>query len=90
MILIVIDYMSFLEKNITTKFKNNLIILDNASSHRNAKIKELVNKHNKLLYSTPYQHYTNSIDNFFSMMKSRLYKLNGVIYDELNNNIKKY
>jgi hypothetical protein len=35
----------FLEKFITTKFKNKLIILDNASSHRNAKIKELVNKH---------------------------------------------
>ena len=36
----------FLEKNITKKYKNKLIILDNASSHRNAKIKELVNKHN--------------------------------------------
>ena len=79
----------FLEKNITTKFKNKLIILDNASSHRNAKIKELVNKHNKLLYSIPYQHYTNSIENFFSMMKSRLYKLNGVTYNELHDNIGK-
>jgi transposase len=45
----------FLEKYITSKFKNKLIILDNASSHRNAKIKELVNKHNTLLYSVPYQ-----------------------------------
>jgi hypothetical protein len=46
----------FLEKYITKKYKNKLIILDNASSHRNAKIKELVNKHNTLLYSVPYQH----------------------------------
>ena len=30
--------------------ENKLIILDNARSHRNAKIKELVNKHNHLLY----------------------------------------
>ena len=67
----------FLEKHITTKYKNKLIILDNASSHRNAKIKELVNKHNTLLYSVPYQHFTNSIENYFSMMKSRLYKLDG-------------
>ena len=64
----------FLEKHITTKYKNKLIILDNASSHRNAKIKELVYRHNNLLYSIPYQHFTNSIENYFSMMKSRLYK----------------
>ena len=66
--LIVIDYMNFW-KYITKKYKNKLIILDNASSHRNAKIKELVNKHNTLLYSVPYQHFTNSIENYFSMMK---------------------
>ena len=41
----------FLEKYITKKYKNKLIILDNASSHRNEKIKELLNKHNTLLYS---------------------------------------
>jgi hypothetical protein len=52
----------FLEKHITTKYKNKLIILDNTSSHRNAKIKALVNKHN-ILYSVPYQHFTNSIEN---------------------------
>ena len=77
----------FLEKFITTKFKNKLIILDNASSHRNAKIKELVNKHNHLLYSVPYQHFTNSIENYFSMMKSRLHKLEGLTYDDLKQNI---
>ena len=32
----------FLEKYITTKYKNKLIILDNASCHRNEKIKELI------------------------------------------------
>ena len=79
----------FLEENITSKYKNKLIILDNASSHRNDKIKKLVNKHNTLLYSVPYQHYTNSIENFFSMMKSKLQKLEGSTYNELYNNIKK-
>ena len=68
----------FLEKYITKKYKNKLIILDNASSHRNEKIKELLNKHNTLLYSVPYQHFTNSIENYFSMMKSRLQKLDGL------------
>ena len=79
----------FLQEHITTKFKNKLIILDNASSHRNAKIKELVNKHNNLLYSVPYQHFTNSIENFFSMLKSRLQKLEGLKYEELKKNIEK-
>lgn len=79
----------FLEKYITSKFKNKLIILDNASSHRNDKIKELVNKDNILLYSVPYQHFTNSIENYFSMMKARLQKLEGSTYNELNENIKK-
>ena len=80
---------TFLETHITGKYKNKLIILDNASSHRNAKIKELVNKHNHLLYSVPYQHFTNSIENYFSMMKSRLHKLEGLTYDDLKKNIDK-
>ena len=69
--------------------KNKLIILDNASSHRNERIKALVNKHNNLLYAVPYQHFTNSIENYFSMMKSRLQKLNGLTYNNLKENINK-
>ena len=64
----------FLQTHITNNYKNKLIILDNASSHRNERIKELVNKHNKILYTVPYQHFTNIIENYFSMLKSRLYK----------------
>jgi transposase len=79
----------FLEKHITNEFKNKLIILDNASSHRNPKVKEIINKHNHLLYAVPYQHFTNSIENYFSMLKSRLQKLDGLTHDELKRNITK-
>jgi hypothetical protein len=79
----------FLEKYITTKFKNKLIILDNASSHINERIKELVNKHNNILYAVPYQHFTNSIENYFSMLKSRLQKLDGLTREKLKENIEK-
>ena len=79
----------FLEKYITTKFKNKLIILDNASSHRNERIKEVVNKHNNILYAVPYQHFTNSIENYFSMLKSRLQKLDGLTHEKLKENIEK-
>jgi hypothetical protein len=77
----------FLEANITNKFKNKLIILDNASSHRNPKVKEVINKDNHLLYAVPYQHFTNSIENYFSMLKSRLQKLDGLTHAELKENI---
>lgn len=79
----------FLEENITTKYKNKLIILDNASSHRNATIKEIVNKNNELLHSVPYQHYTNAIEQFFSVLKSHLQKMKGNKFTELNDNIRK-
>ena len=77
----------FLEKNITSKLKNKLIILDNASSHRNELIKELIRKNNHILYAVPYQHFTNSIENYFSMMKSRLQKTEGLKYIDLKANI---
>jgi hypothetical protein len=77
----------FLEKNITSKLRNKLIILDNASSHKNERIKELVNKHNNILYTVPYQHFTNSIENYFSMLKSQLQKLDGLTHEKLKENI---
>ena len=79
----------FLEKFITEKYKNKLIILDNASSHRNQRIKDLANKHNNILYAVPYQHFTNSIENYFSMLKSRLQKLDGLTHIKLKENITK-
>jgi hypothetical protein len=80
---------TFLETHILNKYRNKLIILDNASSHRNEIIKNLINQNNKVLYSVPYQHFTNSIENFFSMFKSRLSKLDGLTYNELKVNINK-
>ncbi len=79
----------FLEHNITSKLRNKLIILDNASAHRNERIKTLVNQHNHILYAVPYQHFTNSIENYFSMLKSRLQKLEGLKYENLKKNINK-
>jgi hypothetical protein len=41
------------------------------------------------LYFIHYQHFTNSIENYFSMFKSRLSKLDGLTYNELKVNINK-
>jgi hypothetical protein len=51
--------------------------------------KALVNKHNNILYAVPYQHFINSIENYFSMLKSILQKLEGLKYGNLKENIKK-
>ena len=40
-----------------------------------------------ILYAVPYQHFTNSIENYFSMLKSRLQKLDGLTHAELKENI---
>ena len=39
-----------LEKFITNKYTDKVIILDNASSHRNEIVKKLINRNNKLIY----------------------------------------
>jgi hypothetical protein len=49
----------------------------------------LINKKNKLLYSIPYQHYTNVIENYFSIFKSKIRKLEGLTYTEIKENISK-
>ena len=79
----------FIQTHISGKYKNKLIILDNASSHRNPKVKEIINKENHLLYAVPYQHFTNSIENYFSILKFRLQKLDGLTHSALKENITK-
>lgn len=78
----------FINKFINGKHKNKLIILDNASSHRNQLVKDVIKKDNNLLYAVPYQHYTNAIEGYFNVLKSRLQKKKGLTYDELVNNVK--
>jgi len=39
--------------------------------------------------AVPYQHFTNSIENYFSMLKSRLQKLDGLTHEKLKENIEK-
>ncbi len=40
------------------------------------------------MYSIPYQHYTNAIEQFFSVFKSRLRKMKGNSLTQLKANIK--
>ena len=40
------------------------------------------------MYAVPYQHYTNAIERYFNVLKSRLQKKKGLTYNELVNNVK--
>lgn len=64
----------FLENDVLRNAKGKVIVLDNASSHRNPEVKKFILKNNNLLYSVPYQHFTNPIENFFSVLKSHIQK----------------
>jgi hypothetical protein len=69
--------------------KNKLIILDNASSHKNKQVQNAIIKNNFLLYSVPYQHGTQAMEGFFNILKSRLkQKSSDLSYNNLCLNIK--
>ena len=51
------------------------------------KVKDLVNKNNEILYSVPYQHFTNATENWVSVLKSKLQKKQGLTYNHLQTNI---
>jgi transposase len=78
-------FVEFLEANIFNKYKNHLIILDNAGSHNNEFVKQaIINSGNKYLFTIPYTPKTNPIEQYFNQIKYYL-KLNKKVlkYDEL-------
>ena len=85
-------FVDFLEENIFNKYKDNLIILDNAGSHNNQYVKDAILKSgNKYLFSIPYNPKTNRcIEEYFNQIKHYL-KLNKKVlkYDELKEAVKK-
>ncbi len=84
-------FVEFLEANIFNKFKNYLIILDNAGSHNNEYVKQaIINSGNKYLFSLLYTPKTNApIEQYFNQIKHYL-RLNKKVlkYDELAIEIK--
>jgi transposase len=64
------EFNKFIDKYINKKYKNHLILLDNASFHRSKLIKQKIkDSKNELLYTIPYHPETNPIEEFFSQLK---------------------
>ena len=80
----------FFQTFIFNKYKNHLIILDNAGSHKNNYVKDaIINSKNKYLFSVPYTPKTNPIEMLFNQIKHYL-KLNKKVlkFNELKEEVK--
>lgn len=80
----------FFKTFIFNKYKNHLIILDNAGSHKNNYVKDaIINSKNKYLFSVPYTPKTNPIEMLFNQIKHYL-KLNKKVlkFNELKEEVK--
>jgi hypothetical protein len=82
--------LKFLEKNIFPYYKGILIVLDNAKSHNNELIKNVIIKSgNDYLFAVPYTPKTNNpIEAYFNQIKTYMKKNRNVEnYEKLENNI---
>jgi transposase len=79
----------FYNEYIANKYKNYLILMDNAMPHKSKIIRERIKEtDNYLLYTVPYHPETNPIEEFFSQLKHYIKKLSPQSYEEINRVIK--
>jgi len=81
----------FLQNYIFQKYKNYLLVLDNARAHNNNLVKqEIIDSDNKYLFTVPYTPKTNAIEMWFNQIKHSL-KLNKKVlkFNELKLEVKK-
>ena len=81
----------FLKENVFGKYKDNLIVLDNAGSHRNEYVKQaILESGNKYLFSVPYTPKTNAIESWFNQFKYYFQLPNNTItYKQLKHRVDK-
>jgi transposase len=81
----------FIEKQLAPKYKDHLIILDNAKSHNNDMVKEaIVKSGNQYLFTVPYSPVTNAVEMWFNQLKTQIKKNRNVYtFDGLSTNIDK-
>lgn len=81
----------FIETQIEPKYKDHLIILDNAKSHNNDMVKEAILKSgNQYLFTIPYSPVTNAVEIYFNQIKTYIKKNRDVYtFEGLEKNIDK-
>ena len=70
--------------------KKKIILIDNASCHRNENVKEFIAKSkNDFVYILPYHHLQNPIEKFFNQLKYYMKKDELMSYDLIKKSIRK-
>lgn len=70
--------------------KNKLVLMDNASSHRNPSVKKFIKvSSNDYVHIFPYNHSLNPIERFFNQLKHYIKKDESMSYDEVKKSIKR-
>ena len=78
------DILDFYNHYINDKYKNHLIIMDNARIHVSKIIRETIEKSgNSLLYTVPYHPETNAIEEFFSQLKHYIKRQSPQSFNEI-------
>ena len=82
-------FVNFINDNINGRYRNHLIIIDNAGAHRKQEVKDVIrNGGNELLYTIPYTPKTNAIENWFSQLKHYLKKDGVLSFDLLKQSVR--
>lgn len=75
-------------KELLKNTKNKLIILDNASSHRNDTIKKFIkDSGNDYLHILPYKHFLNPIENYFNELKYYIKQKQPMDYNKIKESV---
>ena len=68
-----VKFNNFYNDFIKNKYKNHLLILDNARFHKSKDVVDNIkNSQNQIIYTIPYNPSCNPIENFFSQLKVKL------------------
>ena len=74
----------FIRENITSKFEDNVVIMDNAGFHKTQDVKKEIQEKNNFIYTIPYYPRSNPIENFFSQLKHYIKKESPISYSDMN------
>jgi transposase len=78
------NIIDFYNEVIKDKYKDHLIIMDNAVIHKSKIVRQTIEESgNHLLYSVPYHPETNAIEEFFSQLKHYIKKESPNTYDDI-------
>ena len=82
-------FVEFMKEYIFRKYKDHLIVMDNAGGHRNKYVWDAITESgNQYLHSVPYTPITNPIEAFFNQVKHYLKQNKSVLrYNELNKSV---